>query len=219
MKKFTRKYRDEFVARFATAVQTLDLGCGASPYAKLFPNRTTFDIDPDANPDVVGDVHRMPFPDGAFEMVLCTEMLEHVHSPKEAIREMFRVLKPGGRIVLTTRFVFPLHEVPHDYWRFTKYSLHQLFDDWENVEIVPETRSFSTLSVLMQRMVFQSKFRFDKPVKAFLLGVAWLLDKLNPLIYQEYGGIRRDSVETDIMPSGYFVSAQKPLQTAEITRQ
>ena len=125
--KMTRERLARFVARCASDAKTLDIGCGGAPYAKYFPNRVGFDHAAGPDVDVVGDAHHLPFQDGEFERILCTEVLEHLLDPAKAIAEMRRVLQPGGMLILTTGFVFPLHDAPHDYWRFTRYGLEHLF--------------------------------------------------------------------------------------------
>lgn len=209
-RKITRAKLDAFLARHATDARTLDIGSGGSSYGRYFPNRVTIDIDPARAPDIVGDAHALPFGDGEFSSVLCTEVLEHLEDPKVAIGEMFRVTAPGGTLVLTTRFVYPLHDAPRDYWRFTKYGLLKLFEQWTIVELLPETRSFSTLGVLMQRIAFQSDLMLGPLAKFALLSKAVVADHLNFLVRREYGDIRRSVAEHELMPSGYHLVCRKP---------
>jgi len=159
-RKITREKLNLFLAKYATKDRVLDIGSGGSSYDRYFPNRVSVDIDPLRKPDIVADAHNLPFKDGEFEFVLCTEVLEHLKDPKRAISEMNRVLNRGGMLVLTTRFVYPVHDAPNDYWRFTKYGLRELFKDWEVVELVPETETFSTIGVLLQRIAFQTNLKF-----------------------------------------------------------
>jgi SAM-dependent methyltransferase len=127
-KKFTRRHLERFVAYQATDEPVLDLGCASSPYAKYFPRMIALDIAKrgDSGLDVIGDAHCLPLRSGSFPMVLATELLEHVREPQQLIDEILRILEPGGRLVLTTRFVLPLHDAPHDFFRFTKYGLKHL---------------------------------------------------------------------------------------------
>ena len=173
-KKITRKNLELFLAKYATDKRVLDIGAGGSSYDKYFPNRVTIDIDPLRNPDIVADAHSLPFKDGEFEYVLCTEVLEHLKNPVVAIKEMKRVLTEGGMVILTTRFVYPIHDSPNDYWRFTKYGLLELFNDWEIVELRAETKAFSTIGVLLQRIAFQTRLRFNKLVKLKLFALAYI---------------------------------------------
>ena len=116
--KITRQKLELFIQKYKSDGLTLDIGCSNSPYIKYFPNRIGLDIQDGPNVDIVADIHKLPFEDGKFDNILCTEVLEHLHSPHLAIAEMKRVLKSGGKLILSTRFIFPLHETPNDYYRF-----------------------------------------------------------------------------------------------------
>jgi SAM-dependent methyltransferase len=62
-------------------------------------------------------------PSAAYDTVLCSEVLEHVARPDRALREIYRVLRPNGCLILSVPFLSRLHEEPHDYWRFTEHGL------------------------------------------------------------------------------------------------
>ena len=66
---------------------------------------------------------RIPFPDGHFDALLCTEVLEHAVAPEALIAEMHRVLRPGGSLVLTVPFAARVHHIPYDFHRFTRYQV------------------------------------------------------------------------------------------------
>lgn len=208
-RKISRKKRKGLIAEHMTTAKVLDIGCGAGPYKEFFPNRFTLDIDPEKNPDVVGDIHTIPLEDNSYECILCTEVLEHVRDPKLAVSELYRVLKPGGKIIVSTPFVYPLHQVPHDYWRFTKYGLRNLFQEFKDVEVTSEHQSFTTIAILLQRIVFQSNLRLNKITKFSLLLIAWVFERSNWLIVEEFGSIRKDRPEDHIMTGGYFLVAKK----------
>ncbi len=210
-KKITRGNLDPFLQKYATDKRVLDIGAGGSGYGKFFPNRLSVDIDPLRKPDVVADAHALPFKDGEFEMVLCTEVLEHVKNPKKVMDEILRVLTPRGLVVLTTRFVYPLHDTPHDYWRYTKYGLMHQFRNFDLIEIIPEAQSFTTLAILLQRMAYQSRFRMDKVVKVLLFSFAWIIKHFEGLVVKQFSDIKKSAPETDILASGYYVAARKPL--------
>ena len=68
----------------------------------------------------------LPFGDRSFETVFSSQVLEHVPEPWRMVEDMARVLKPGGHLILTAPHIWGLHEVPHDYFRFTSYGLQHL---------------------------------------------------------------------------------------------
>lgn len=72
-------------------------------------------------PHVFGDACRLPFADGVFDHVACLEVLEHVRDPDKVLSEVARVLRSGGRAHFTMPFLYPVHDAPHDYQRWTPY--------------------------------------------------------------------------------------------------
>lgn len=114
---------------------------------------------PDYHPDVVGDIHAMPFQDNSQEAIICMAVLEHVENPFKAASEMYRVLKPGGYCFVYVPFLYYYHpEIGYyaDYWRFTKDALELLFKDFKTVEIMPVRGAIGTLV----RLSPLGRFRF-----------------------------------------------------------
>jgi SAM-dependent methyltransferase len=109
----------------------LDVGCGKQPYRALFGDWRFVGINldrDDAQPDVQADGLRLPFRDDSFPAAICTQVIEHVTSPGRLLGEIHRCLKPGGVLVLSGPMYWPLHEEPHDYWRFTRHGMRLLFE-------------------------------------------------------------------------------------------
>ena len=208
--KLTRITLDRFIAAHATGQRTLDIGAQNGPYGALFPNRIGLDIRPGLGVRIIGDAQALGIRDAAVDVVLCTEVLEHLPEPQKAIDEMFRVLAPGGRLLLTTRFLFPIHDAPHDYFRYTKYGLRHLLRRFEILELQEETDSVGTLAVLLQRIGMQAETLGWTPLRALWLIAAQMARPFSFLITREYGDSRRQSPETGIMTSGYHVACRKP---------
>jgi SAM-dependent methyltransferase len=208
--KLTRITLDRFIAAHATDRRTLDIGAQNGPYGAHFPRRVGLDIRPGAGVRIIGDAQALGIRDAAFEVVLCTEVLEHLPEPQKAIDEIFRVLEPGGSLLLTTRFLFPIHDAPHDYFRFTKYGLRHLLRRFEIVELREETDTVSTLAVLLQRMGMQAETLGWTPLRALWLVAAQAARPFAFLITREYGDSRRLTPERGIMTSGYHVACRKP---------
>lgn len=136
----SRKYLEEFLAAAAASVQPgetiLDAGAGDCKYKTLFAGMdyTATDFLQVDKPydlaalDMVSDLHQLAVADGTYDIVICSQVLEHLPEPEQALQELYRVLKPGGRLWLSTPLFFEEHEVPHDYFRYTRYGLQYLLE-------------------------------------------------------------------------------------------
>lgn len=111
----------------------LDLGCDDKPYRELFPPDADYvgaDLAGNDSADVViGDHGDVPLPDASFDLVLSTQVLEHVDDPARYLRECHRLLRPEGTLVLTTHGTMYLHRDPQDYWRWTSDGLAKIVTD------------------------------------------------------------------------------------------
>src|SRR5215467_1490641 len=121
----------------------LDLGCGNRPYHDLFEGCRVVGVDHstrDASPDAVMDATSLALAGDQFDIVFCTQVIEHVPDPAALVRETHRVLKPGGWLVLTGPFWWPHHEEPHDYQRFTRYGFEHMLEraGYAKFEVTPE---------------------------------------------------------------------------------
>lgn len=210
-KKITRSGLDVLIQKYATQELTLDIGSAKSPYKHWFPNRISVDINPESGANIIADAHILPVADESYECALSTEMLEHMYDPKKAVDEMYRVLRPGGTLILTTRFVYGLHDIPHDFFRFTKYGLRKLFEKFEIIELKEETENFATIGALIQRLVFQSDFKGGRFTKLLLLCIARVFTRCNGLIVRQYGDIQKSKPEKSILASGYIIVCRKKL--------
>lgn len=92
----------------------------------------------DYKPDIVGDIHELPLESGSVDAVICIAVLEHVEEPQKAVREMYRVLKPGGYCYIYVPFLYYYHPMPGyygDFYRFTFDGLQYMTRDFKDVEI------------------------------------------------------------------------------------
>jgi SAM-dependent methyltransferase len=115
----------------------LDVGCGSKPYWPLFRTNVEHYIGVDYGQknatglqhDAAADGSNLPFKANTFDTVLCTEVIEHLEEPWKAIEEMYRVLKPGGHLILSAPQTYWLHEEPRDFYRFTQFGLKYLMEN------------------------------------------------------------------------------------------
>lgn len=108
-------------------------------------------IETKTNPDVVADAVKLPFQDASVDLVICTEVLEHLVTPALCIDEIWRVIKPGGILIGSAPFVFPVHGDPNDYYRYTDSGLRTMFKKFSVVEIEPMGGSLGTIGLLLEQ--------------------------------------------------------------------
>lgn len=123
----------EAAAAAPAGARILDAGAGDAPYRELFAHADykttdwTESVHEGARrADIVASLDALPVPDASFDVVLCTQVLEHVPEPAAVLAELRRVLRPGGALWLTVPFVGELHEEPHDHFRYTSHGLRGL---------------------------------------------------------------------------------------------
>ena len=154
------KFFEEKLRELAKESYILDVG-GGHPFQKgmsrfkyLFKEKNfkTLDSSPDYKPDIVGDIHNLPLADASVGAILCKSVLEHLEDPARAVFEMHRVLKPGGKILLYTHFIYPYHArrgIYKDCFRFTEDGLRYLFKSFKKIEIKKEGGYFRALCFFM----------------------------------------------------------------------
>lgn len=150
-----RKELGELLPKLEGAV--LDVGCGRKPYRQLATAATAYvgvDVDTAAtrehgDVDVFYDGRTLPVTDASFDGVLCSQVLEHVFTPEEFLREIARVLRPGGRLVLTVPFAWDEHEQPYDFARYSSFGLRALLER-TGFEVIEQRKSGADLRALVQ---------------------------------------------------------------------
>ena len=143
----------------------IDIGCGIKPYKELVSPYITEHIGVDhektlhdkSSIDLFGTAYDIPVEDASFDSAICTAVLEHLEEPEAALRETFRVLKPGGYAIYSVPFIWHLHEEPRDFYRYSKYGLKYLFEKvgFETVEINPLSGFWVTFGQLFVYNVYR----------------------------------------------------------------
>ncbi|MGB7077143.1 MAG: class I SAM-dependent methyltransferase [Xanthobacteraceae bacterium] len=180
--------------RFSGVV--LDVGCGHMPYKSLLlsaPSRASsyIGVDLPANlygaPDLNWDGRKIPLADASVDSVLLTEVLEHCPRPGDVLKEIARVMKPGGFLFLTVPFIWPIHTVPHDEYRYTPFALRRLLDEAgfpdANIEATGGRHAVLALTLglwVRRRPLTSRRHVVTKYLLSLLLWpVIWLLLKLD----------------------------------------
>src|SRR5882672_8976641 len=110
---------------------------GAKEFFKL-SRVFTFDINPSSGADYIADLcgdNSQLIEEGSFDIIICTEVLEHTLDPFSAVKEIFRVLKNGGIAAISTPFNFRIHGPLPDCWRFSEHGLRALFNQFSTIQI------------------------------------------------------------------------------------
>jgi SAM-dependent methyltransferase len=152
----------DFVIAAAQAIppgsRVADVGAGDAPYRELFAHVDYVTVDWEESPhdgagraDVIASAEAIPLDDASVDAVLCTQLLEHLPQPRRALDEFHRMIRPGGRVYLTAPLVWELHELPHDYYRYTENGLRHLLESAGFTEVAVEARNdcFTTVAQLM----------------------------------------------------------------------
>lgn len=138
----------------------VDLGCGTRPYEPLFAGyvESVFGVDHEetaganygtaTRADLFADCTNTGLEAGSFDTLLSTQVIEHIPDTGAYIRECGRLLKPGGFGIFTVPLTWECHAEPHDYFRFTRYALRQLFtaEGFEIVELRPMEGAYATVA-------------------------------------------------------------------------
>ena len=111
-------------------------------------NFVNFDIYPHWNTHVSGDAHFLPFLNNSVDVVWLCAVLEHIQNPFQVMDEVYRVLKPGGIVLISVPFIQYLHASPHDYFRYTKYGIRSICSKFTEIE--SGASYTSTMGTLLQ---------------------------------------------------------------------
>ena len=183
-KSATRSQVAEFVAAFGSEALILNIGGGTRDYG---PTVLNLDIEPMAG-GVVGVAERLPFTDECCEGVILQAVLEHVVDENETLRECYRVLRPGGRLLVEIPFIQGDHPAPGDYRRFTEQGVRQIVErhGFRNESSGVAVGPASALTwILAEFLALLVSFRSRRLYRFALLGttfVAWPIKFLDRIL-------------------------------------
>ena len=134
---FAHRYEKSLFAFIGSGIagRVLDVGCSDQRIKKfLLPDCEYTGLDYystatewyETRPTIYGDAHALPFADAQFDTVLLLDVLEHLQAPEVCVKEIERVLRTGGNLFLKVPFMYPIHDAPVDFHRWTRFGLVQL---------------------------------------------------------------------------------------------
>lgn len=216
-----KQFVQESAAQIPTEGWVLDAGAGEGRFQQYFAHTRYVGVDVAigstdwdySNLDVIADLMNLPFPFSTFDAVVCTQVLEHVPEPSRVLREIARVLKPGGRLYLSAPQSWHQHQKPYDYYRYTSFGLRYLVEQSGlSVEsIQPLGGYFWFLSFQLQNLIYWTfsftnygRKWFTWPLRG-ILGLVFQLLLPLPLFYLD----SLDHVQDETL--GHVCVAIKPV--------
>ena len=142
----------------------LDIGCGKKPYKEIFADKIKEHIGIDNNSleaDIKDDFYKTKIRSNSFDTVLLTQVLEHIAYPEVFLKKVRRILKKGGILISTVPFIGSLHEVPTDYYRFTRYGIQKLFES-TGFKIIIIREEGNWLSSIGQHLSFYFDLNYNR---------------------------------------------------------
>ncbi len=215
-KKISRKNLDKFIDQYISKineelngidnVKVLNVGAGGAIeiYLKTkFSFVKSIDVDLNREPDQVIDVcdiNQLKSLSFTPQIVCMFEVLEHTKNPIDAINNLYEIIDNNSYVMLSTPFIFHIHDEPYDFFRFTKYGLEILFKNFNEVVIKPRNGWFETILVLFVRLRMEASL-LSKIIGNFFIFIYFLL---TPLTY-----VLQNTIKSEKITTGYFVFAKK----------
>ena len=215
-KKISRKNLDKFIDYYISRIsneldginslKVLNVGAGGTieTYLKTkFNFVRSIDVDVNREPDQVIDVCDIDqLKDLTFtpQLICMFEVLEHTKNPINAIQNLHEIIDENSYVMLSTPFIFHIHDEPYDFFRFTKYGLEILFQNFKEVVVKPRNGWFETILVLFVRL------RMERNILSKMIGNLFILIYflLTPITYLLQSIIKSEKITT-----GYFVYSKK----------
>ncbi|MBN1597143.1 MAG: class I SAM-dependent methyltransferase [Bacteroidales bacterium] len=212
----------------------LDVGAGTKPYYSLYSKyfRNCYSTDVETSPHSIDSIdffcsaHDIPVNDNSADLVLCTEVLEHVKNPQDVLNEFRRILKTGGKLFLTTPFVQYIHELPNDFFRYTPFALKEMaeksglqieyfYDKGGIFSIVfllstaYYLKFWNRISKILKVQIIYSVFNPFIFIPVVIPGLIYLKLSGNPHVQNITTGAKRFGINRIITP-GYITVISKP---------
>ncbi len=182
---------NNFIKRYSSSekITVLDYGAGASPYRLYFPNADYRQADILETPSLryrIGSDSRIAEENETFDLILSTQVLEHVENVGDYLTESFRLLKKGGVLILTTHGIWEEHGVPYDFQRWTEAGLQRDLRaaGYNNSIVYKLTCGFHAGVFLFIKSLFATRPPRSQPARLFFKIFRTIVSKVYPLLYR-----------------------------------
>jgi SAM-dependent methyltransferase len=208
---------DKFLQEFTPYYKGVlyDLGCGEAPYREFFLGYAEKYIGVDwagsyhaTKADIAADMNMpLPIESAVAGTVVSLSVMEHLCEPQNMLNEAYRILKPGGTMILQVPFMWWVHEAPYDYYRYTRFGLKYMFEkaSFTNVQVFPTTGFWVMWSLKFNYQSIQL-IRGRWPVRqlmSVLIRAIWAIDqRIAPWLDKH--------LPCEAETAGYYVVAKKP---------
>lgn len=211
----TSRFLREAAQQLAAGDVVLDAGAQRYYFRPFFRAQRYYSCDWQRFKDLgfMADLSCLPVASDCCDAVVCTQVLEHVRDPQGVLNELFRALRPGGKLFLTVPQGWALHEEPHNYFYFTRYGLELLFQKagFDQVTILEKGGIFWFLAKRIRSLVLYFHSQYSGVAKAALfflhLLLCPLLTYIIPLTFFYLDALDRKKGHT----LGYVCTCRKPV--------
>ena len=211
MTDITASFYQRYVPVYATG-KLADLGCGNVPFYHVYKDYITENtcvdwpgtLHKNQYLDVECDLNQpLPLESAQFDTIVISEVLEHIADPELTWAEMTRLLKPGGKLILSVPFLYRIHEAPHDYYRYTEFALRRFAE--KNKLAIREFHAFGGLPEVLTDIYAKNLLKVPLLGKSLSAFAQWLCWKF---VHTGYG--KKVSSRTSVAyPLGYFMVVEK----------
>lgn len=208
-------------ARSVLNGRVLDIGCADQYLSSLLkPDCEYIGLDYpatgatwyDSRPKVFGDAQKLPFADASMDSVALLDVLEHLPETKSSLSEIARVLRPGGILLLQVPFLYPIHDAPYDFQRWTIHGLRRALND-NGLNIISETAEghpLETAALLTSIAIARLAAEYLRQRSILLLFALPFAAITVPLINIAAWLISLATPTDDFMPYSYRIVCHRP---------
>jgi SAM-dependent methyltransferase len=193
----------------------LDIGCGNKPYLPFFKEIDSYVgcdvVQSDRNlVDIICPATDIPLPDASKNTIFSTQVIEHVAEHQQLLNEAYRILKPGGYIIVSGPMAWEHHEEPYDFFRFTRYGFEHIFSKagFSDIILVPNGGKWAMAGQLFHNTLRSSIYGHKSFGRRLLKGIYFLF-RIKNIINLFFGWL--DKIDKDYSSTlNFVVIARKP---------